>query len=111
MTWGRIQDTIDPAPLAELILRHADKFAIDGEPESARVLPSLHYAAGGSPLFYEALSKFASERIPFGRRYQRWRKEKEQAMEAGRELYYLSHFGPRPGFASEVPYSPDATVG
>ena len=103
MTWGRIQDTIDPKPLAELILRHAHSFAIAG------VLDSLHSAAEDSPLFYEALFSFASEGIPFGRRHERWRKKKAREMEAGKEIWHLSHFGPPPGFPRKVPSS-DATA-
>jgi hypothetical protein len=110
MTWGRIQDTIDPKPLAELILRHASTFAIADEPESARVLGSLHYAVQDSPLFFEALFSLASEGIPFGRRYEQWRKKKAREMEAGKEIWHLSHFGPPPGFARDVPYEPDATA-
>lgn len=58
VTWGRIQDPVDPRPLEELTLRVATQFSIGGRPLSARVCASLREAAS-QPYFYEALLTFA----------------------------------------------------
>jgi hypothetical protein len=41
MTWGRIQDPVDPAPLAQIVLQNAAHFAPGGTPVDARVCFSL----------------------------------------------------------------------
>lgn len=88
ITWGRIQDTVDPGPLEGLILRTAGQFQIGGEPLSARVCASLQDAAG-QPYFYEALLSIAQQPIPRGEGFEDWRRERAEAMEEGREIYFL----------------------
>jgi hypothetical protein len=87
LTWGRIQDAVDPAPLAELILSVADQFSVPGAPDSARVCGSLQEARG-APLFYEGLFEFAQRPIPFGPDYETWRIETDAKMRTGKEIYF-----------------------
>lgn len=88
LTWGRIQDPDDPAPLEQLAVRAAAHFSLGGTPVSARVCRTLSEAAK-QPFFYEALLTFASTPIPYGDGYEPWRAQRAQAMEEGREFYFL----------------------
>jgi hypothetical protein len=90
VTWGRIQDAVDPLPLQELILRHAGSFSLGGEPVTARVCETMREAAmsESAPYFFESFLSFASTAIPFGDGYERWRAERAAAMSAGREIRY-----------------------
>jgi len=62
VTWGRIQDVVDPAPLEELVLRHSRAFSLGGEPVMARVCEALREAAmsDSAPYFFECFRTFAS---------------------------------------------------
>ena len=88
VTWGRIQDAVDPQPLEELLLRVAAHFAIGGQPVSARVCANLGEAAG-QPYFYEALLGMAQQPIPYGEGYDAWLRERATAMQEGREIHFL----------------------
>jgi hypothetical protein len=87
MTWGRIQDVVDPGPLEQLILKHSSRVLLRGVPKSARVCSTLSEAQSG-PYFFEALLSFAHP-IPFGDGYVQWRDERKRLMEADQEIYYL----------------------
>lgn len=92
LTWGRIQDPVDPTELEGVVLRNATHFAIGGgEPVSARLCTSLQEASG-APLFYECFFDFCQRPIPFGSGYQRWRKRMARRMEKGREIAFLGPF-------------------
>jgi hypothetical protein len=91
VTWGRIQDAVDPKPLERLILKHANHWAIVGTPASARLCSSLQDARD-APFFYEALFEFGQDPIPFGPRYEKWRKRMHKAMRAGKEIYFVGPF-------------------
>src|SRR5215213_5823 len=88
LTWGRVQDAVDPTPLEALVLRHCGAFSLGGAPISAHVCPSLQ-AAAGQPYFYECFFAMCLEKVPHGAVGQQWIEEMEQAMAAGKELYYL----------------------
>jgi len=45
LTWGRIQDVVDPEPVCELVLRFSRGCALGGVPVSARVCDTLREAA------------------------------------------------------------------
>jgi hypothetical protein len=94
VTWGRVEDAVDPRPLEDLIVRVATRFAIGGRPVSARVCTSLQEAAA-QPYFFEALLGMAQRPIPFGDGYDSWRRERAEAMEAGREIYFLGKRRPK----------------
>jgi hypothetical protein len=86
VTWGRIQDSVDGGPVSDLVL----KFASHLDPVDARVCTTLREAAESpaAPYFYEALFDFAARGpIPYGDRYEDWRRERAAAMAAGREIY------------------------
>lgn len=88
VTWGRIQHAVDPRPLEELMLRAAHRFATDVPPVSARVCATLQEAST-QPYFFEAILKFAQEPIPHGEGYGVWRRARANAMEEGKEIYFL----------------------
>ena len=90
VTWGRIQDPVDQAPLRELVLSVASRFALGGAPVRAWVCETLRQAADSdaAPFFYECLLMFARETIPFGADYEAWRRQKAAAMSEGREIAY-----------------------
>jgi hypothetical protein len=91
VTWGRIQDAVDPEPLEALILDVAAHFALPGTPVTACVCPSLS-AARDAPLFYEALFDFAQRPIPFGDGYEDWRRRIDGLMREGKEIYAVGPF-------------------
>jgi hypothetical protein len=104
LTWGRIQDTVDPKPLADIVLRQAHRFALDGEPESARVLWDLRPVAD-MPQFFESFFDMCHQGVPRGRGYERWRKRIARDQERGAALWYLGYD------RVEQPDEPDATIG
>lgn len=88
LTWGRIQDPVDPEPLEAIVMEHAHRFATPGAPLSTRVCGTLQDAAE-APRFFEYFFGFCQERIPFGRwTYQRWRKRTDAEMRAGKHLAF-----------------------
>lgn len=93
VTWGRIQDTVDPQPLEALVLRHSPTFDLGGEAVAAQLCHSLREPAESAPApyLYDCLVGFCAHAIPFGRRYERWRAQKARLMDAGRELAYCGN--------------------
>lgn len=85
LTWGRIQDVVDSAPVSALVFRHASQFSLGGRPVEARVCATLREAAG-APYFYECLLSFA--RHPEPANYDRWRMHIAEQMELGRQISY-----------------------
>jgi hypothetical protein len=90
LTWGRIQDPVDPQPLAEVVLRNSTAFALDGDPVSARVLRSLRPAAN-APYFLECFFQMCQRPIPLGSGYEQWREQVAAEQEQGKALWYLGH--------------------
>ncbi len=88
MTWGRLQDPVDPAALESLVLRHAASFDLGGAAVRARLCTTLGEARE-APYFYEALFDFAQRPIPFGDGYEAWRAERAEAQVRGEDLYFL----------------------
>jgi hypothetical protein len=87
VTWGRIQDAVDPAPLEKLILKVSERFGLPGVALSAQLCDSLQDARGAQ-YFYEAIFTFAQQPIPYGPKYEKWRKSKSKLMRKGKDLYY-----------------------
>jgi len=105
LTWGRVQDPVDPVPLARLVLSQAHRFGpLGGVPASARVLWSLHPALQ-APNFFECFFSMCQAMIPFGDGYEKWRSEMATAMERGEQIWYLSYYK----IASQ-PDEPDAVL-
>lgn len=90
VTWGRIQATVDPEPLCELVLSHARHVSLRGEPVSARLCDTLREAAESAeaPYFYECFFGLCQRPIPFGERYQEWTAAMDEAMRRGKEIAY-----------------------
>ncbi|SRR5258706_3388440 len=88
LTWGRIQDTVDPEPLEQLILQQSTKFDLGGKPVRATLCMSLQEAAH-EPYFYECFFLMCQKPIPFGNQYDVWKTEMGRKMRSGKELYYL----------------------
>lgn len=88
VTWGRIQDPVNPDPLCALVLRHADSGPLKGLVKSARVCATLREAADSTdaPYFYECFFAFCRRPISFGPDYQSWRRQRHEAMTAGKEI-------------------------
>jgi len=89
VTWGRIQDAVDPNPVCEVVMRFAQG-PCGGQAVRAQVCSSLREAAESSdaPYFYEALLTFSGRRPPFDGEYESWRQERAAAMRAGKEIFY-----------------------
>jgi hypothetical protein len=104
ITWGRLQDAVDPGPLASLVLRHADRWNLGGTPVGARVCWSL-WEARDAPYFYEYLVDIAREPIPYGQGYGKWKAKKIRALEAGKEIWYCGaeHGPPDPPLDAVAP--------
>jgi len=98
VTWGRIQDAVDPDPVCRLALKAARGFSLGGgEPVSARVCGTLREAADSpdAPYFYECFRSFCEKPIPFGRRYEKWRAARAREMENGMAWAYCGVPPPR----------------
>ena len=87
ITWGRIFDAVDPQPLLEAITPHLSVFGIKNL-TGISLCCSLREASS-QPYFYEALFVFGQKKIPFGKRYECWRKKQKKAIKKGKEIYYL----------------------
>jgi hypothetical protein len=90
LTWGRIQDTIDPQPLEQLILDRCPSFALGGKPIQASLCGTLQEARA-APYFYEYFFMMGQQTIPFGRKYKKWKQRMDKKMRSGKELYYLGN--------------------
>lgn len=88
LTWGRIQDTVDPTELEQIVVEKSNGFHLAGKPVSARVCYTLQEARDQA-YFFECLFAMSQRPIPFGNGYGAWRSEMDKRMRAGRELYYL----------------------
>jgi hypothetical protein len=89
ITWGRMQDNVDPAPLEALVLRHAGGFDLGGDAVSARVCDSLQEARN-ERYFFEALVDWGAK-VALAKQddHPTWRQEMAERMDEGRELYFL----------------------
>ena len=90
LTWGRVQDKVDPRPVCEAVLRYAASCSLGAEPNGARLCATLREAADSpdAPYFYECFLALASQPVPRGPEYAAWRVEKAGEMAAGREIWY-----------------------
>lgn len=90
LTWGRIQDPVDPGPLEKLIFEHCRSFDLGGTPIRACICGTLREAAQ-APFFYEYFFMIGQQTIPFGKNYKKWKKQMNKKMQGGKELYYLGN--------------------
>jgi hypothetical protein len=93
ITWGRVQDAVDPGPVEALVLKHSSSYALGGAPRAARVCGALREAADSdaAPYFHECLMRFSRDSIPFGPNYQTWRAETGEAMRSGAQIAYCGN--------------------
>ena len=84
VTWGRVQHSVDPAPLEEIVLTRSSGFDLGGRPLRARLCLSLQEARD-EPYFFEALVSFASKPTDAAD----WLTTTNERMRNGKELYYL----------------------
>jgi len=77
ITWGRLFDTIDDTELLNVVKKHFSRWGIT-ELESIELCYSLVEIAY-MPYFYECLIRFIQEPIPFGPKYDAWKKKKIKA--------------------------------
>jgi hypothetical protein len=86
MTWGRVVDSVDPAPLFRAVRPHLTKFHGIDRVRSMHMCRSLQEASR-TRYFFEALFTFASEGIPFGvKTYPRWRAKVRRRIAQGKEI-------------------------
>ncbi|HEX4204095.1 MAG TPA: hypothetical protein VHZ51_07825 [Ktedonobacteraceae bacterium] len=90
LTWGRIQERVDPEPLEQLIFDHCEAFDLGGTPIKASLCCTLQEAIS-APYFYEYFFMMGQQTIPFGKNYNKWRKQMDKKMRDGKELYYLGN--------------------
>lgn len=89
LTWGRVLDPVDPAPVLAWIRSRLDSFDLGGDAVSVEVCSFLRDAAH-APYFYEAFWTLAQQRVPFGTEYEEWRSRTATEMvELGKHLHYL----------------------
>ena len=86
MTWGRVFDPVDPAPLLAAVRSHLIKPG--DEPASLRVCETLHEASGAT-YFFESVIAFGQKQIPFGPGYDEWAAHMRSAIIEGKEIYRL----------------------
>jgi hypothetical protein len=75
VTWGRIQDPVNPDPVCATVLRFAHGCDLGDAPASARVCRSLREAAdtADAPYFYECFMALCRQPIPSGGDFESWR--------------------------------------
>lgn len=90
LTWGRVQDHVDPEQVCDLVLRFSRSCSLGGVPVSARLCATLREAADSpdAPYFYECFLGFASRPVPSGDGHQEWKATIAEKMEAGQEICY-----------------------
>lgn len=91
MTWGRVFDPVDPTLLIQVVMNSATAGRTEKIVE-ARVCRSLQEVSGAE-YFFESLFYFANERIPYGRRYDKWANSQRKLMEQGKSIYDLGRWG------------------
>ncbi len=87
LTWGRVLDRVDPAPMEKMLAKFLPKYGLNNVIKVS-VCWSLKDVAS-YPYFFEKLVFFAWNPIPFGKRYKSWASRMKRAISAGEEIYFL----------------------
>ena len=98
ITWGRLWHPVDESELLRVVGKHLHTCGIE-QPEDISVCSSLRDLQSAE-YFYEGIISFSWTPPPFGPKYAEWRNGKRQALQAGREIYFL---GPLRDFAEPLP--------
>ena len=89
LTYGRIFDPVDTAPIEATVLQFASGCDLGGTPVSAEVCTTLQDASK-EPYFFEALFEITRDSAsPSSRRYRRWKRKVAEGMSQGREIWFL----------------------
>src|SRR5664280_911655 len=88
ITWGIIQNIVDPSELESFVLRRSQRCSMGGEPVRAEICDTLREPSS-QRYFCKAPVKFSQNTVPVGETYQEWRNMKDLKMESGGEIYYL----------------------
>jgi hypothetical protein len=88
LTWGRIQDPVDPEPLEQIILERSTGFSLGGKPVRAELCVSLQEAAK-EPYFYECYFSMCQAKRPNGKKYDKWQRKIDELMRRGKQIWYL----------------------
>jgi hypothetical protein len=89
LTWGRIQDSVDPKMIEELVLKASERFNLSWKPRASRLCFTLQEASN-APYFYECFFTMCQTLIPLGQQtYEPWRQKMNDEMQKGRQLWYL----------------------
>jgi len=88
ITWGRIQDSVDPTEVEALVLAFSYGCALGGEPVEATICPTLG-SARDAPYFYEAIITFTRSQPKHGESYEKWRRRMDRRMRKGKEIDFL----------------------
>lgn len=89
LTWGRIFDNVNDLGTIKAIKPSLAKFGIKGI-DSIKICSSLKEVTK-TKYFYENYFLMCQKRIPFGSRYNNWKKEMARKIENGKEIYSLGH--------------------
>ena len=88
LTWGRVFDRVDEAPLIEALRSGIAVFGFPAESEIS-ICDSLQEVSG-CRYFYEGLLIFSHKPIPFGKKtYWVWAKKMRKAIPKGKEICLL----------------------
>jgi hypothetical protein len=88
LTWGRIQDPVDPRPVERVVRRCLDRRIQPGQaPVGSIVICDSLAEASASTYFYEGLFTFATRGIAFGEDYQEWVAQMRARMEEGKDIF------------------------
>ena len=89
LTWGRVQDAVDSAPVEDLIKKYANQMGpLSGKVMGVETCRSLSEAAG-APYFFEAFFDLCQARIPSGHVHSLWRRRAAKRMLRGRDIWFL----------------------
>jgi hypothetical protein len=101
LTYGRIFGAVDATGTLQVVARNLHAFALGGQPVRVELCHTLQEAKD-QPYFFEAIAEFAQQPIPYGAKYEVWRRRIAREMVNGKHLYYLGRkgrYGSRPGLA------------
>ena len=87
LTWGRVFDPVDEQQLLRSLEANLKKYGIV-QYKKITLCPSLQKAVKAK-YFYENFFLMSQKKIPFGRKYQVWRKTMITKIKQGKEIYFL----------------------
>ena len=102
LTYGRVFDAVEAGRMLDAVARNLHAFDLGGVPARVEQCHTLQEAKE-QPYFFEAVISLAQNPIPFGAKYEAWRRKTAKEMERGKHLHYLGRkrrYGTRPGLAA-----------